>query len=202
VSPSRRLTAEQRREQIVQVAGATFAELGVAGASTRLIAERAGITEAYLFRRFASKFDLYQAAVARPLRQLIEDLAREAGRLAEVEEVDHGAALLRTHELILTAMAGLAPLVAGSVSSDGFAGGSFYRDELLPELRQAIGAVVPGITGYDLSAGDVDLFVEATLGIHLTIALEHHRSGKELSVESVARQVTEMFAPGVSDGVS
>jgi AcrR family transcriptional regulator len=58
--PSRRLGPEQRRAQILQAAVAYFAEVGFAG-TTRDLARRAGVTQALLYRYFASKADLTEA---------------------------------------------------------------------------------------------------------------------------------------------
>ena len=57
---ARRLGPEQRRAQILHAAVAYFAEVGFAG-STRDLARRAGVTQALLYRYFASKADLAEA---------------------------------------------------------------------------------------------------------------------------------------------
>jgi hypothetical protein len=44
---------------------------------------------------------------------------------------------------------------------------------------------------------ELDVFVEAMIGIHLTVALESLLDGKRVDVPHVAKQITEMFAPGV-----
>ncbi|HKE01463.1 MAG TPA: helix-turn-helix domain-containing protein [Planctomycetota bacterium] len=60
---ARRLRAPARREQIVAAATPLFARLGFRGTTTRLVAERAGVNEAILFRHFATKEDLYWAVL-------------------------------------------------------------------------------------------------------------------------------------------
>jgi AcrR family transcriptional regulator len=56
----RRLEPEARRAQILRAAVAHFAEVGFAG-TTRDVARRAGVTQALLYRYFASKADLVEA---------------------------------------------------------------------------------------------------------------------------------------------
>ncbi len=56
-----RLSASERREQILSVAMGLFAQRGFQGTTTRQIAERAGVNEAILFRHFPRKEDLYWA---------------------------------------------------------------------------------------------------------------------------------------------
>lgn len=60
----RRLGPEERREQILRAAVAWFAEVGFAG-TTRDLARRAGVTQALLYKYFASKADLTEAVFER-----------------------------------------------------------------------------------------------------------------------------------------
>ncbi|MFI5286823.1 MAG: TetR/AcrR family transcriptional regulator [Candidatus Dormibacteria bacterium] len=60
-----RLTAPERREQILEAAVIVFAERGYAGASTDVIARMAGISQPYLFRLFGTKRELIIATVKR-----------------------------------------------------------------------------------------------------------------------------------------
>jgi TetR/AcrR family transcriptional regulator len=59
--PKLRLNANDRRSQILAAALDVFAELGFHGARTRDLAERAGVSEALLFRHFPTKEDLIRA---------------------------------------------------------------------------------------------------------------------------------------------
>jgi AcrR family transcriptional regulator len=61
VSP--RMTAEERRAELVDAAVEEFAQAGLAGASTEAIARRAGISHAYLFRLYPTKRALFAATV-------------------------------------------------------------------------------------------------------------------------------------------
>lgn len=66
VPPTRQLsTAAERREALVEAAVAAFAEHGFHGTPTTEIAKAAGISQAYLFRLFPTKSELYVAAVNR-----------------------------------------------------------------------------------------------------------------------------------------
>ena len=60
---SPRLTAEERRTEIVAAASIEFAEAGYAGTSTDSIADRAGVSQPYLFQLFGTKRELFIAAV-------------------------------------------------------------------------------------------------------------------------------------------
>jgi AcrR family transcriptional regulator len=58
-----RLTADERRTDVIAAASREFAARGYAGTSTQAIAERAGVSQPYLFQLFGTKKDLFLAAV-------------------------------------------------------------------------------------------------------------------------------------------
>lgn len=61
VAPHPRMAAEDRRRQLLDVAIDLFSKRGFSGTTTREIAQAAGVTEAIIFRHFATKQDLYAA---------------------------------------------------------------------------------------------------------------------------------------------
>ena len=66
MAPPRTLsTAEERREEILQAAERVFAPRGLHGTPTMEIAKAAGISQAYLFRLFPTKAELFMALVER-----------------------------------------------------------------------------------------------------------------------------------------
>ena len=67
-----RKTADQRREELLVAAMEEFAEHGLHGTSTDTIAEKAGVSQPYLFRLFGTKKELYLESVRRCLRQTLE----------------------------------------------------------------------------------------------------------------------------------
>jgi len=77
-----RLTAEDRRQQILDVAFGLFARKGYEGATTREIAEEAGINEALLFRHFSSKENLYWT--------MIEEVCQARGRRERIQALLDG----------------------------------------------------------------------------------------------------------------
>ncbi len=62
-----RLSADKRREQLIQVAVDLFGRKGFSGTTTREIAAAAGVTEAIIFRHFATKEQLYTAIIDRKI---------------------------------------------------------------------------------------------------------------------------------------
>ena len=66
-TPQTRYSSADRREQILEVATGLFAQQGFRGTTTKLIADRAGVTEALIFRHFPGKEELYWAVIERKI---------------------------------------------------------------------------------------------------------------------------------------
>ena len=83
-----RLPAAERRERLVETAATVFADGSYRGTTTSEIARAAGISEPILYRHFASKRDLYLAALDHVWRK-----ARAAWERTLAEAPDVRAAL-------------------------------------------------------------------------------------------------------------
>lgn len=65
-----RMTAQQRREQLVGVARSVFAERGFEATSIEEIAERAGVSKPVVYQHFGGKQGVYAVVVDREVRHL------------------------------------------------------------------------------------------------------------------------------------
>lgn len=65
----KRRSSEEVMALLLDAAAEEFKQAGFGGATTAAIAKRADVTEAQLFRCFASKADIFQAAIFNPLSQ-------------------------------------------------------------------------------------------------------------------------------------
>jgi AcrR family transcriptional regulator len=79
---TKRQTAEERREAVLDAARSEFALHGLHGASTDAIARRAGISQPYLFRLFGSKKELYLTAIERCFERTLETFRAAAAGTA------------------------------------------------------------------------------------------------------------------------
>src|ERR1700761_8375776 len=75
----KRMTGEDRRHQILEVAIDLFSKRGFGGTTTKQIADAAGVSEAIIFRHFATKQDLYAA--------ILDFQAQEMGKHLWMEEL-------------------------------------------------------------------------------------------------------------------
>ena len=107
VSPTdTRMSAAERRDDVLDHALAAFAARGYEGTSTEDIAKAAGISQPYLFRLFGTKKGLYIASVSRCFRETLELFQRAAEGLrgeaalhaigtAYMEQLQHDQVWLR-----------------------------------------------------------------------------------------------------------
>ncbi|MGI9157373.1 MAG: TetR/AcrR family transcriptional regulator [Marmoricola sp.] len=70
-SPRGRMTAVQRREQLIEIARGAFAERGVDGVSVEEIAARAEVSKPVVYEHFGGKIGLYTVVVDREVHQLL-----------------------------------------------------------------------------------------------------------------------------------
>jgi AcrR family transcriptional regulator len=89
---STRMTADERREAIVAAGIEEFALHGLAGASTDVVARRAGVSQPYVFQLFGTKKELFLAVIKRAFDRTaiaFEDAASQqrAGRIEDCNTV-------------------------------------------------------------------------------------------------------------------
>jgi len=116
-----RMTAQERREQLVGVACSLFAEKGFEATSIEEIAERASVSKPVVYQHFGGKEGLYAVVVDREVRRLTESLAStfDAGnpRLVAEEAADAFLCYIEDYEEGFRVLIRDAPI--------GMTGGSF-----------------------------------------------------------------------------
>ena len=104
-APRGRMTAAERREQLIAIARGAFAERGFDGVSVEEIAARAAVSKPVVYEHFGGKEGLYAVVVDREVQQLL-------GTMRE--------ALTATSQRMLLEQATFALLDYVEASSDGF----------------------------------------------------------------------------------
>jgi AcrR family transcriptional regulator len=108
--PRKRLTAAERREHLLAAAVAEFSRTGYHGTATETIAERAGISQPYLFRLYGTKKDLFLACVDRCFDRVAQTFrdaiaSPPAGAETPLEAMGHAYVdMLADRELLLFQM--------------------------------------------------------------------------------------------------
>lgn len=191
-STSNRLSAEDRKQQILEAARTAFSRRGdVAGTRIRDIAAEAGISEGNIYRHFESKEELFFQAAVRPLNEafeLGEDRMREL--VPELPGADrHKLAVAYFREMI-TMLADLIPLLGLVLFGDPEYADPFYRDVLEPALnnlgdhwREAYSR----LTGRDDSPTQYGVL--AHFGVALMFALDQRRSENPPDIDELAEEL-------------
>ncbi|GII99179.1 TetR family transcriptional regulator [Sediminihabitans luteus] len=104
--PRSRMTASQRREQLVAVSRGLFAEKGFEGTSVEEIAARAGVSKPVVYEHFGGKEGIYAVVVDREVQALTGALT--------------GALSAGGHPKVLLERTALALLTYIEASEDGF----------------------------------------------------------------------------------
>lgn len=107
-------TADERREDVLRAAMKVVGPRGLYGTPTMDVASAAGISQAYLFRLFPTKTELFVAVLERSFQQIHDTLAEAAANArAEGRPVKDAMAeaytnLLQDPEVLLTQLQGQA----------------------------------------------------------------------------------------------
>jgi AcrR family transcriptional regulator len=197
--PRKRLTAAARREMILDAARDVFLESGLNGARLRDIADRVGITEAYLYRHFASKTDLYEAAVHEPVRQATEAFSQRLEALVGAEPMTGLELVRRINEFMLEFMLEAVPYLGVALFSDVASGGSFYRSKIYPRVHEPVRFLLRSIKGWPAPGIDPDLVVNSMWGLNYGIALDTLLRGGTVDVAKTAERVTRLYAVGIPE---
>src|SRR5690625_4071193 len=105
----RRLTAQDRQDQIVRAAMHAFAEGGYAGTTTDQVAKLAEVSQPYVVRRFGSTQALFLAAYDRAVDELVATFRQVGADGGGREEAGRAYAdLIGDREILLVLMHGFA----------------------------------------------------------------------------------------------
>jgi AcrR family transcriptional regulator len=157
-APTRRKSADERREELLTVAMEHFAEGGYHGTSTEVIARAAGISHPYLFRLFRTKKELFLACDDRACAKVIDAFRRAAAAAEPGHELEAmGEAYV--HELLADRHA-LLMLMQGYVAVSD--------PEIRAHVRRKYGEVITEVA--KLSGAPVDeVWRFFATGMHLNI---------------------------------
>jgi TetR/AcrR family transcriptional regulator len=197
--PRKRLTAAARRQMILDAARDVFVESGLNGARLRDIADRVGITEAYLYRHFDSKTDLYEAAVHEPVGEAIDAFTARLEALVDSEPMTGVELVRRINEIMLEFMLEAVQYLGVALFSDVTSGGSFYQSKIYPRIHEPVRFLLRSIRGWPPPGIDPDLVVNSMWGLNYGIALDTLLRGGQVDVARTAERVTRLYAVGIPE---
>lgn len=183
-----RLTGVERRNQLVQVGRAVFAEKGYEGTSVEEIAERAKISKPIVYEHFGGKEGLYAVIVDREMEYVIEQISEAIGNGTPRDRIE-GAALAFMR-YVQERPDGFAVLKRDSPSNSGLA-------NLLAEVAERVGNVLRSEfkkAGYDPRAAP--LYAQALIGM-VTFVGQWWEENSKMSPEEAASHISALAWMGL-----
>jgi AcrR family transcriptional regulator len=195
----RRLPAAERRQNILAAARAVFLEQGYSGARTKDIADRSGVTEAFLYRHFDSKDQMYAEAILDPLREGLQALADEIEGLHDRHEdrVEFLKALIPT---CMAFYMEFAPLQTVALYAELGNGRDFYNSTLRPIFAR-IGDLVSDRVGWKAQGLEPQIVGRVVLGAQWAVGLDYMMRHQKVDLDAAATRMTQMFTGGIKEKV-
>lgn len=187
-----RMSAPDRRRMIVAAARETFLEKGLTATRMKDVAVRAGLTEPGLYAHFASKDELYQAAVHDPLERLTSRFAAATIDLAGQADIERQVLHQRVNRQLLDFLVELAPLLTVALFSEMESGRRYYQQVFLPRLEEATLAVVTRIYGPHAERRELESIVEAMVSMNLGLALDSILRGRLVELRDAPARVMQL----------
>jgi AcrR family transcriptional regulator len=186
-----RLTAIERRAQLVDVGRAVFAKRGYEATSVEEIADRAKVSKPIVYEHFGGKEGLYAVIVDREMEYVIRRISEAISTGTPRERVEHAALAFLTyvkdHPEGFAILAHDTPL---SSSSTGMA-------SLLTDVAERVGAVFATsfkAAGYDAKAAPI--YAHALVGM-VTFVGRWWTEIRKPSVEDVASHIAALAWMGL-----
>lgn len=174
---------------------------GLHGARTKDIAAEAGVNEALLYRHFASKDELIEAAVVEPLERAVAELASTSGEPPEADDVSLEVMTERTRAFLVKLfeiMGDVAPLLGLMLFGEADAGAAHYRDRLAPALRQIADIVRLNLDWWDHRPFDPDQLVRFVFGGVWFESTAARFDGRVLAADAGANDLVGMIISGLA----
>jgi TetR/AcrR family transcriptional regulator len=194
--PKSRLSAAERRRKIIAAAAEVFIEQGYSGARTKEIAERADVTEAFLYRHLASKEEMYEVAILEPLRVGLAALAYDI-QIYYDTIADPIAFMDAVNERCLRFYSEMAGIQAVALYSELAKGRELYVT--LKPILDHIGELIAERMGWAERGLEVDLVRRAILGSQWAIALDLMLRHRKADLSETAQRLTVLFTGGVRE---
>jgi TetR/AcrR family transcriptional regulator len=203
---TRKLPAADRRRQIIEVAMALFSAKGFEGTTTREIALAAGVSEAIIFRHFATKEDLYAAIIDFTIHGQREQFFAE---LAHAMSKRDDAAVFETLALRILETHRKQPALLRLLLFSSLEGHKlsqlFMESQVRPVYELLSSYIRQRAREGAFRKADAVVLVRGFLGMvshHALIALIHGDSFLRKSDRQMAREFSRIFLQGVCREVS
>ncbi|NMN99985.1 TetR/AcrR family transcriptional regulator [Gordonia sp. TBRC 11910] len=191
-----RLSAADRRAQLLAVAREEFLRSGADGTRIRDIADRAGVNVALIYRHFDSKEELFEAAIVEPLDELASRLLAEATGLA-IGDVGVTEYTYAYYQSVLRVFSETIELFGTMLFGDRETGRTFYTERIVPFIDATAATVGSNLAAWEHRPFDPAITTPMFVGMCWGAAMDAHFRGIELDVDATARIICEITFHGL-----
>ena len=181
------MSGKERREQLLDVGRALFAEKGFDSTSTEEIAARAGVSKPIVYEHFGGKEGLYAVVVDREMEYVVARIAEAISSGSPRERVERAALAFLTY--VKDQPDGFAVLSRDAPVGQARGGMS----SLLNDVAERVGDVFAATfkkAGYDPRVAPV--YAHALIGMVTQVGQWWAAEGRPHSVDHVARHVAAL----------
>jgi AcrR family transcriptional regulator len=187
------MTGKQRREQLLDIGRALFAERGFEGTSVEEIAATAGVSKPVVYEHFGGKEGLYAVVVDREIQTLLETMTRSLTAKTSSREILEEAALALL-EYIETSSDGFRILVRDSPatgSTGGFA-------SLISDVASQVEYILAGqFTSRGFDSRTAPLYAQMLVGM-VALTGQFWLDHRKINKEEVAAHLVNLAWNGLS----
>lgn len=193
------MSAEERRQQVIETSKAVFIRKGFHGARTRDLAEEAGVNEATLFLYFATKQDIFDAAITQPLRHIVKQQMKE-GRAFATASAPGQKEQIGVHAIreMLESVAAIYPLLGAVLFAEADTGKAVYRRDVYPMIKRLRAAAKISFSLED--DAQAEFIALAALGLCISMHVHHDMLGVEMDFDVTARRIANLLLSGAFVG--
>lgn len=196
-----RLTAAERRAQIVESAHRVFVRQGLSGSRTREIAAEAGVNEALVYQHFRSKAELFEAVLEAALEDASAHFDSDLVAMPLPERLDIDTVkrltVIQVRQL-LTAFVEVEPLLGTVLYGGDEAASARFRSFLgayLGQTRQVMEGYLPRWEHVEF---DPQLAAEAVVGVVWARVLIARLEGRVVDMEGDATGIADLVLDGLA----
>ncbi len=189
-----RLSAEERRKQLLAAAREEFLSAGPEGARISTIADRAGVNVALLYRYFASKEQLFEAAVVEPLDHLLSDLLDDTRAVTSTpgeRETIHNF-----YRSLLEVFTETFALFGVVLFSDSASGQAFYQRRIAPFIDTLADRIREAGDRWP-QQDDPAITTPICVGMCWGVAMDAHFRDSQLDLDEVASVLVRITTHGL-----
>jgi AcrR family transcriptional regulator len=196
-----RFTAEDRKQQILEIATELFANQGFNGTTTREIANRAKVNEAIIFRHFPTKEELYWSVIEAKCgtgggRARIRERLAQGGNLREVfADIAEGILRRRQNDQTLTRLLFFSALEKHTLSE------RFFKTYIAEYYETLAEFIRERMESGDLRTADPTLAARGFFGMVIYHSLVQELFGAKRYKQYDLREVSETIVTMWLDGM-